>query len=258
MLALKEDMRVEAGLVERCDVIHGLRTFSRSMGTGRDVLLVHGAGVSSRYWVPAQERLVDTGPFAVHALDMPGFGKSQDPPWRLDLLRLADHIRGWVEERLPGRFDLVGQSLGCEITVVVAATMPERVRRLVLAAPCGLPTVHSVTEQIFRAALDAPHEKLSLFRAVLPDYWRCGVMRTLRALHAQNECPAERCLAHIHQPTLLLRGEKDIVSTAKRLKAVAREMPDARCATIPGAHGAHFTHPEEFAEVVGGFLGDGK
>src|SRR5438874_1171556 len=77
---------------ERFHRVNGLRTFSRVMGEGPEVVLVHGAGVSSAYWKPAQRLLACREGFRVHALDLPGFGRSQDAPWPPELSRLTDHL----------------------------------------------------------------------------------------------------------------------------------------------------------------------
>lgn len=240
---------------ERVHSVDGLRTFSTVLGAGADVVLVHGAGVSSRYWRKTQRHLAALGPFRVHALDFPGFGRSENPAWPPELGRLAAHLEAWLDTVEIEPCALVGQSVGCEISVLVAASRPEQVQKLVLAAPSGLPELESLPGQLFAAALDAPRESLEVFRVVLPDYWRCGPVRLLRILAEQLRCPAERHLPELIQPTLVLRGERDAVVTAERMRTVAAMIPDARTATVPGAHGAHITHPAEFAKPIAAFLG---
>lgn len=239
---------------ERFTSVDGLATFSRSMGEGEDVLLIHGAGVSSRYWVPAQRWLAELGPFRVHSLDLPGFGRSVDPPWPPELPLLARHVEGWGEQRLPGSFHVVGQSVGCEIAVLLAAALPDRVRSLVLAAPAGLPTLHSVWGQLFRAGWDAWKERWELFPAILPDYLRCGPWRFFRLLQEQKHCHAEQLLPQLRQPVLLLRGRHDAVVSERRVKRIAALLRDPEVVTVPGAHGAHYTHAQPFAEGVARYL----
>ena len=53
--------------------------------------------------------------------------------------KLAQHLVEWVEAVIPGEVDLVGQSLGCEFAVLGGLAMADRVGRIVLAAPNGLP-----------------------------------------------------------------------------------------------------------------------
>jgi pimeloyl-ACP methyl ester carboxylesterase len=235
--------------------VRGLRTFSRACGTGVEgaILLVHGVGVSSAYWMPAQRELARLG-FRVHAVDLPGFGRSQDPRWPPRLELLTEHLLAWMDGARLERCHLVGQSMGCELAVLAAAARPEQFRRVVLAAPAGLPHLRSVFVQLLRAAVDAPHETLPLFRVILPDYFRCGPLRFFRMLWEQKRRVTEERLGDVRQPVLILRGEKDTVATPGRVAALAGLLREADTATIHGAHAAHFTHPREFAETVAGFL----
>jgi pimeloyl-ACP methyl ester carboxylesterase len=239
---------------EEIRTVDGLRIYSRTMGEGRDVVLVHGAGVSSRYWQPAQLALASMGRYRVHALDLPGFGRSETPRWPPDLPRLAAHLRSWLDAVGLARCDLVGQSLGCEVALLCAAAAPDRVEKLVLAAPCGLPALRSLLGQIAQAALDAPREPLRLYPVILPDYLRCGPARLLRVLREQKRPGMAALLRRVAHPTLVLRGARDTVVSAARIDEVARLLPDAVTATIPGAHAAHFSYPDSFARVVSAFL----
>jgi len=245
------------GGAEGYPVVNGLRTFHRVVGSGEDVVLVHGAGVSSTYWRPAQEALARLGPFRVWAPDLPGFGRSEDPPWSLELPRLAEHLRAWLDLHVPGPCYLVGQSLGCEIGLLTCIRQPERVRKLVLAAPAGLPELHSLWGQALRAAVDALREELSLYPAILPDYFRCGPLRLLRVLWEQKRCASAGLLPQVQCPTLVLCGVRDAVVSPRRQLAVVRALPNGAAATVPGAHGAHYTHPEPFARAVAEFIRKG-
>jgi pimeloyl-ACP methyl ester carboxylesterase len=240
--------------VEQYHEINGLRTFSRSMGKGRDVVLVHGVGVSSEYWRPAQEALVGMGPYRVHAVDLPGFGRSADPSSPMALPALATHLAKWIHTALPGPCDLIGQSLGCEISVLCSLQSPQRVRSLVLAGPAGLPTLRSVFIQLLRGAIDAPREKLSLFGAIVPDYLRAGGIKVFRLLREQKLHPFSSLLTGVGQPTLIIRGASDPIATAERTARVAALLRDATVVTIPGAHAAHYSRADLFAMAVSAFL----
>src|SRR5690606_3951434 len=54
------------------------------------VVLVHGFGVSSKYFLATAERLAPT--LAVYAVDLPGHGQSDTPPQPLDISQLADAL----------------------------------------------------------------------------------------------------------------------------------------------------------------------
>jgi pimeloyl-ACP methyl ester carboxylesterase len=93
------------------------------------VVLLHGLATSAAAtWAETGwlDLLTDEGRNAV-ALDLPGHGAT--PP-----LSDWDHLEDWVAQRLPdGRIDAVGFSLGARILLTLAARIPERFDRLVVA-----------------------------------------------------------------------------------------------------------------------------
>jgi pimeloyl-ACP methyl ester carboxylesterase len=98
--------------------------------TTRPLVLIHGLATTRDIWrrvVPLIERETIT-------LDVPGFGTAPPVGDGFELDEVADAIAA----DLPERFDLVGHSMGGAIAMTIADRHPERVERLVLAAPAGL------------------------------------------------------------------------------------------------------------------------
>lgn len=122
--------------------VNGIRTVIYSAGSGRPVMFWHGAGTFhginfARDWAPH---------FRVIMPHHPGFGESAPLP---DGFLLRDYHRHYLAllDRLGlEQVDLVGLSLGGWMAVEFAAAHGERLRRLVLVAPAGLPDeAHPVT-----------------------------------------------------------------------------------------------------------------
>jgi pimeloyl-ACP methyl ester carboxylesterase len=95
----------------------------------RRVLFLPGASGDGRFWRPVAERLPASWEKAF--FDWPGLGRI---PGRADVAGLADLARLVVERADPGPVDLVAQSMGGVVAVMVALTRPDLVRRLVLTA----------------------------------------------------------------------------------------------------------------------------
>ncbi len=110
-------------------------------------VLLHGFGTSARLW-DAELPLLD-GPAL--ALDLPGFGDSQDERYSVD--GMADA----VQERLAGleSFMLVGHSMGAKVAAVLAGRRPAGLRALLLIAPSP-PSPEPMSDQD-RADLKAAH-----------------------------------------------------------------------------------------------------
>lgn len=235
--------------------VAGIPTYTLQAGKGEPVVLVHGAGVSTEYWRPAMRALCGAGRRAV-ALDLPGFGRTRAREAGVDLQRLADHLTAWHDEVIGTPCHLVGQSLGCEISVMAAASRPELFRTLCLAGPAGLPELESLPLQLLQAVLDAPREPLSLYRLIIPSYLRAGPLRLFRQLFSQLRADARSRLYELPHPVLVLRGESDPIAGRTRAARILACVRDGREVVIPGAHACHFSHPAEFAAALTRFWGE--
>jgi proline iminopeptidase len=104
---------------------------------GRTALLLHGRNFPSSYWEDVIAVLAGAG-WRVVVPDQIGFGKSSKPTavpsfdvLARDTATLLDHLK-------IGEVDVVAHSMGGMLAVRLARAYPQRVRRLVLAAPIGL------------------------------------------------------------------------------------------------------------------------
>lgn len=75
--------------------MHALVGDDRAPPGTRPIVLVHGAAVSSRHMAPTAEALAPH--FPVYVPDLPGDGRSDDPPRALDAAGLADALAAWME-----------------------------------------------------------------------------------------------------------------------------------------------------------------
>ena len=218
-----------------------------------DVVLVHGIGVSSRYMVPAAQRLA---PFCrAYAVDLPGFGKSDKPRHTLSLTELADALAAWVDAAGLRRPVLLGNSFGCQIIVEAVVRHPRLAGGVVLQGPTVDPLARTVRQQIARWWTNGRREPKQLDRLIKVDYADCGIPRLLKTFrHALRDVVEEK-LPHVRVPALVVRGGIDTIVPQRWAADVTRLLPDARLVVIPGApHTINFTAPLELARVVRPFL----
>jgi pimeloyl-ACP methyl ester carboxylesterase len=106
-------------------------------GAGEPVVLVHGSGMSAPTWGPLLAQLQDR---RVHALDLPGFGLSDEYDYSGRPLR--EHAVAQLTSLLDAleldRTAIVGTSLGAMWALSFAVARPERVSRVVAL---GIPAV---------------------------------------------------------------------------------------------------------------------
>jgi 3-oxoadipate enol-lactonase len=248
-------------------------------GEGPALALVHEAVCDSRMWDPQWETF--TRAYRVLRYDMRGFGRSPIEAGEFsnasDLIELL--ARNGLED-----VALVGASMGSRVALEVAVARPELVRALVLAEPGG--PGHEWSDQVKAAweEEEAAIEAGDLDAAVevnlrtwvdgprrSPDEVAPGVRDRVGAMQRQAlelQVPvlesareellvpdlAER-LGEIAVPTLVIAADEDVPDIAVIAERLGREMPNARVATIAGAaHVPNMERPEEFSELVLGFL----
>ncbi len=238
--------------------------FTRSFGPrpgagGTAVVLVHGLGLSGRYFVPLARRLAANGA-TVLVPDLPGNAWSRAAARRMpDVEQAADALARWHRRLSPGPSLLVANSVGCQVAAALAVRHPRLVRRLVLLGPALEPRV-SAPRHCGRLLADAPREPLSLLATAVADYLLTGPLRFAASLrHALRDAAGafEGHLARVDVPTLVVRGAGDTIASHAWIRRVARLLPDGRAADVPGAaHAAHYSAPETVARLIEEFVAE--
>jgi pimeloyl-ACP methyl ester carboxylesterase len=219
--------------------------------SGGTFVLVHGIGVSSRYFGPTAAALTKYG--TVLAIDLPGYGSAPNP--RRDV-SLADHARVLSEFlRLEDADNpvLVGHSMGCQVVSQLALDSPEVSDRLVLIGATMPPDARSPVKAGWRLFRDILREPFLSNVIVVTDYFfRCGIPYYLRQLpHLLGDRPEDR-LPKLTAKTLVINGHKDPVVLRKWAKFWADITPNARLEIVNGPHVVMFTDPERVAELIAG------
>jgi len=110
------------------------RISTLTMGSGPDVLLLHGLGSTRASLFETAAEL--SGRYRVHAPDLPGFGSSCKPA-------LGSYNAAWFAQIMVGLMDelgveethVVGNSMGGRIGIELGLAAPERIRALGLLCP---------------------------------------------------------------------------------------------------------------------------
>ena len=188
------------------------RQAARSAGTAqrRRLLFLPGAGGDGRFWQPVADLMPDA--WATVLLSWPGLGHVPHDP----SVRGVDHLVELALRRAgEAPADVVAQSMGGLVALLLALDHPERVRRLVLTATSG-----GLDLTPFGVA-DWRPEYVREFPAALP--W-------IRHVHIDL---TER-LPRIRHPILLVWGDADPISPPAVGARLAELLPDARLVVVPG------------------------
>ena len=236
-------------------------------GTGEPLLLVTGFAISSEIFTLMSDRFVDR--FDTLRYDNRGSGRSA-APWRpTSMAELAGDAVGLLDALGIDSAHVYGLSMGGMIAQEIAIRFPHRVRGLVLGAttPGGPRAV--LPASLALAALGSrgapPRVRANVvadalfspeFRERNPDRVRAALTllgrhrATLRGLNAHwwasfyHDTYAR--LPRIKAPTLVLHGERDLLTPPANARILATRIPDATLAVIPGAGHAYFVErPDE-------------
>ncbi|MDZ4055112.1 alpha/beta fold hydrolase [Phenylobacterium ferrooxidans] len=194
------------------------------------LLFLPGAGARADFWQPAAVGLLPGR--ERHFFAWPGLG---DEPPRNGVSSLDDVV-AMVLEEMQGPVDLIAQSMGGLIAIKVALAEPGLVRRLVLAGTsAGLPV----------EALGGG-EWRETYRLQFPNAapWITQIREDLSSrLHL------------ITAPTLLLWGDRDVVSPLPVGNRLLEVLPNASLRIIAGgAHDFAITHASEVTPLIAGHL----
>lgn len=247
-------------------------------GEGRPLVLLHGVGVDHTIWDPVLPLLVER--CRAVTVDLPGFGASSPAGRGFDLrsvaLRTADGLRRvGIEEP----YDLLGQSLGGSVAVVLASERPSSVDRLVLGAPPGFVTGSWLRAQAFGAGtaafvrarrflgprlVDSRRARRVMFAGAISDGARLSAgqaramiesSRSARRVYAGTAVAVETNLAPLLRalstPLGLIWGERDNTVKLAVAAEIQRIRPGTPLEVVAGSgHIPHVEAPGEFAAAL--------
>ncbi|TJY68818.1 alpha/beta hydrolase [Arthrobacter sp. CAU 1506] len=229
--------------------IDGCRLRLRTAGIGPEVfVLVHGIGVSARYFEPLAVELARHG--TVHLVDLPGHGGLPRPDRAMDLVDLARLVHGAMTELGIGPAVLVGHSMGCQVVTELALLHPEAASALVLLAPSANRHERTAWKQGLRLFQDAFREPLAVDVIEITDYLRCGPRWYLTLLPALLRHRPEDRIAGVRVPVRIIRGSRDPIVPLYWCRELADALPGTTVDNIDGeGHVMMFRSPKPVAEL---------
>ena len=248
------------GLRPRADEAGGYRVHAVETGRGPEtVVLLHGLSGSSRWWQRNIPALADTRRVVVP--DVIGFGRSRLSRPLPDVPGLADVLAAWMGQLDDAPVHLVGHSMGGHLAAHIAARHPDRIDRLVLVDPAGIPrplTPRHVARFAYETAPPRSWGDPRFLPVIVGDALAAGPITILRSLRNILRDDVRPLLSQIRAPTLLIWGERDSIVPAAHAPAFRQAIPDARLLVLEGAyHNPMVDRPEAFNTAVRAFL-DGE
>ena len=185
----------------------------------RTAVLVHGIGVSRRYFTPLHEELAIDHRVVVP--DLPGYGHSRhlDPPGSPG--GHADAVLGLLDQLDVAQAVLVGHSMGTQVVTEMLVRRPAVATGAVLLGPISRSGIGSVPRLAARLLRCALHERPQITAVAVTDYLRCGLRRYRIDLPGMLDYPLAERLAETQVPVAVGRGAEDPVTRATALHVIA-------------------------------------
>jgi len=265
--------------------VRGLRLEALVAGEGPPVVLIHGLGANKVSFLPTVSALAER--HEVHAIDLPGFGRSSRPApvgRRYSMAWFADVVNGYLIARDLDAVHLVGNSMGGRIALEMALRHRRSVHSIVGLGPAlGFDLTRPVSPllrvlpsqwagaaplRVPRSSIEALVRSLFADPDVLPPEhhraaaddviatWqdpghRLAVLAAARQLGmepASGRAAYWRRLRGLTVPSYWIFGEEDRLVASRYAARVAAAVPDALVETWPGVgHVPQFEAPNRTA-----------
>jgi pimeloyl-ACP methyl ester carboxylesterase len=197
----------------------------------RVFVLVHGLGVSSRYFEPLAAELARRG--RVFLIDLPGYGAAPNPKRDVGLADHAGALAAFLTESGIENPVLVGHSMGTQIVAILAQRYPR------------------LTDRVVHLLQDALREPPVVFGLAFIDYVvRCGPPYLFAQLRHMLADRLEDRIPELRARLLVIAGDRDTIVTAEWARSLAEGIPGARFQLVHGPHVIMHTAPAMIAKHI--------
>lgn len=247
-----------------------------TVGTGPDLVLIHGWAMHAGIFAPLTRRLVPH--FRVHLVDLPGHGANAGDVHDCAPDACANALIGVLPRAL-----WVGWSLGGIVALHAALAHPRRLRGIVEIAASPRFVLapdwpHAVAADVFAefgAGLHRDYrgtiERFLALEALGSDHARAE-LRELKAhvfergeplldaleqgLRTLDSTDLRADLPRLAVPSLWIAGRRDRLVPAAALRWAAAQSPQGRFVEFSSGHAPFIGHAPEVADAIIGFAGE--
>jgi 2-hydroxy-6-oxonona-2,4-dienedioate hydrolase len=219
----------------------------------KNIILVHGIGLSSRYMLPLAEEL--SNKYTVYAIDLPGFGKSGRPSGKYELEVLATSLRGFIEQNGIASPVLIGNSFGCQVIIKYLKRYATNTPAILIGPTMNVFERSYIMQMIrwLQNLKNEPTKKLSWI--LIKDIVGSGVVRVFKAFDLGIKDKPEDGLDRLNNRILFLRGELDPIVPMRWLKFLANKNKSFSVSELPNAgHALNYSSPKPLANIIDKFI----
>lgn len=200
-------------------------------------VLVHGIGMSARYFLPLARHLRQYG--NVILIDLPGFSTLPKPIRPLSIPGFAAVLHQTLRRNQVKNPIILGHSMGAQFVIELGARCPQLANRLLLlGAPVDVsaPTLAQVGIRFARCCLYEPPQLSAL---AIRAYLACGARWFLEILPEMMRYPLLDKLPKLRGQIVLAHGQHDAVAPLTWLQSMSQRMEQAEVSLATISHAAH-------------------
>lgn len=221
--------------------------FYVEQGEGFPLILLHGNGEDGSYYIHQMEPF--SRHFRVIVPDTRGHGRTPRGDAPFTIRQFAEDLLAFLDRLGIEKAHILGFSDGGNIAMIFAMAHPERVEKLILN---GANLDASGVRWKYQIPIEIGYRIAKLFARKRPEARKNAELLGLMVNDPKIR-PEE--LAQIQSPTLVVAGDKDMIQE-RHTRLIARSIPGAELAFLPGDHFVANRNPEAFNEAVLRFLRD--
>lgn len=256
-------------IIELIKTVNGLKINYEEKGEGDLIVLLHGWGSNITLFANMMELL--SKKYKVVAMDMPGFGKSEEPKEVWDVSSYVQFVIDFLKDYDTKEVMLLGHSFGGRVIIKMHSRndLPFKVTKVILVDSAGImppksnkktwrtryykmgKTVLSwgIVKKLFPDALENFRKKMGS-----ADYAAASPMMRQVMVKVVNE-DLEPYLPNIKAPTLLVWGVNDTATPLSDGEKMEKLIPDAGLVKLENA--GHYSFLEQqftFNRVMCSFM----
>ena len=213
------------------------------------MVLLHGWGQNIEMMEPIGNKYLDK--FNILIIDLPGFGKSEEPPHAWTIYEYVECIKELVDSLKLSKIILIGHSFGGRLSLIYSSKY--KVEKLVcLASPyCKEITKLPLKTKIYKSLKKIPGltwlANIMKNKIGSTDYKNASeVMRGVLVKSINVEM--EEDVKKIKCPTLLIWGTNDTAVPIKRAYELEKLIKDSGVVSYEGA--THYAYLERLRELI--------
>ena len=217
----------------------------REAGHGAPLVLLHGNGESSDYFVHQIDYFSKSR--RVLAVDTRGHGRSPRGTAPFTLEQFARDLKALLDERGIDRADLLGFSDGGNVALLFALKYPGRVNRLILNGANLSPSGVKLRVQL---PICLGYGLASLIALFDP---KAAAKKELLGLMVTQPHIAPQSLQAVAAPVLVIVGDRDMIR-GSHSHLIAASLPNGRLRVLRGSHFVAHENIAAFNRAVEAFL----